>query len=728
MPKLDTVVEGEARPYGYYGVDLYGRSSRQVHGDCPFCGKEGRFYVNIEDGRWDCKKCSLSGNLTTFIRHLWERSTALNSDLTPLAKERPPLTVGTLAYWGVVKSMIDGSWLIPGYTMKGEIGALYKWARPYGAEKNRLCLPPSPDDSENKYGHYPSGCGPAQFVPDRDTVWLTEGFWDGAALWQALDTSGMTANVVSIPGCNVFKSAWCTLFAEKNVILAPHNDHKRERPPAGSGRYFYPGFDGMKKAAGMMSVHTPPVDIRCLFWSGSASKQCDESRPDGFDLRDYFARRGSVDDLMAMVAQVPDSWMKVPIKEGAVQRLEPKPCQSWKVLVASMEKAFEWRQCLQDVFAVMLAVCISTDRAGDQLFLQVVGAPGSLKTKMCDAILVSKGCKLVDNLKGFFSGWKGEGGKDCSLLSRANHKTMVTPEADTIMSSPQFPELMGQLRRIFDGTVNASYKNSSTEKHWTNLRTPWIMAGTPHRMLETEQSSLGDRFLRVVIAPPTKAEQDAILRRVCFMAMDTAKQEANGVPESHGCSEVMEAMRVAGGYVDYLRDNAGDLVAAVKYDRDKLGDTCSHLGRFVADLRARPSQAKKGTSAADIDSSKEEPNRVAFQLTRLAIMLAAVTQEYEADSNTILRIVAKVAFDTAIGKTMSLARFLYERGAGGARLNQCSMAAKTGDQRTTTLLYFLREIDVVEVIQVKQPACRPVSHWRLTARHRSLWDEVMALV
>lgn len=36
--------------------------------DCPYCSKEGHFYINYVNGQNDCKKCGYQGNLFTFLQ------------------------------------------------------------------------------------------------------------------------------------------------------------------------------------------------------------------------------------------------------------------------------------------------------------------------------------------------------------------------------------------------------------------------------------------------------------------------------------------------------------------------------------------------------------------------------------------------------------------------------------------------------------------------------------
>ena len=45
-----------------HGIIFKGTSGNQAYGNCPFCGKENKFYANQENGLWDCKVCGLKGN------------------------------------------------------------------------------------------------------------------------------------------------------------------------------------------------------------------------------------------------------------------------------------------------------------------------------------------------------------------------------------------------------------------------------------------------------------------------------------------------------------------------------------------------------------------------------------------------------------------------------------------------------------------------------------------
>ena len=69
MPKVDGVVAAtdkpqrpdvpeKLRPYTFHGVELDWHGKEDAIGDCPFCGRERKFRVNVKTGLFRCLVCS----------------------------------------------------------------------------------------------------------------------------------------------------------------------------------------------------------------------------------------------------------------------------------------------------------------------------------------------------------------------------------------------------------------------------------------------------------------------------------------------------------------------------------------------------------------------------------------------------------------------------------------------------------------------------------------------
>lgn len=445
----------------------------------------------------------------------------------------------------------------------------------------------------------------------------------------------------------------------------------------------------------------------------------------------------SVADLLTGANQrcrppLPDAEVEALIKSvlGVAERaktdLVPLWCSSWASLEAAWRDALEWRQDMADVLAVMLAVAASTVQTGDQLFLQVVGDPGSAKSRFCDAMLVSPKCKRLEKAKGFFSGFRDfkDPAKDFSFIARANRCCLITPEADIFMSAPGAVELMSEQRRIFDGSASTSYKNQDEDVVYSGLRTPWIMAGTP-AMFTTQQGHLGDRFLRVRMRPPDDATKHAILHRVGRTAWDAVCQESNCSPESVAVPEISLANRLTGGYVEWLRANVTDRLRGVRRASDEavVIGACARLADFTAFMRSRPPD-HLSYREPDYEPSKELPSRLQAQFLRLAACLAVVLNKPRVDEE-VLSLVRRVALDTAHGRTLTLTGWLWKAGPDGAAPETVAIWAREPEERVRRWLTHMTKVGVAESFVPQDWGIVQPQRWRLTQRLKTLYEEVI---
>lgn len=773
MPKLapktqpneptESLREKILKPYLFHGVEIHDDGqSENVPGDCPFCGKENKFSVNATTGLSKCWVCGVGSdkggmNPLGFVRALWDASDKATTDYSELVANRGFLDADAPMQWGAAQSIVDRAWMLPGRDAKGNICQVYRWV---GMPKRTMYPTPG-------LGHGMFWAAP----PDKQTAWITEGFWDGGAAWELLrqikqtgsglqitasEQSSLLADtsIVGIPGCNSFKQEWASLFDGKDVVLPFDNDHPKLRCKACKKSYskimhsFCPkcrgslegpeippaGYMGVKRVAGMLAGHAK--SIRFVKWGASGY---DPNLPCGSDLRDVLCagktlaeRVPLLGQLLAKIQPIPDDWgITAPINGHSHSKdIEALPCTSWAECYAAWKEAMELRQSLEDALSVGLAVCLSTNQKGEsQLFLQIIGDAGGGKTRFLDGMRVSRTTYLLEHLTGFHSGWKDGSGNDFSLIARINGKTLITPEGDVMMSNPKAAELMSQQRRIFDGSSKAEYKNKTEEenKEHTGLRTPWIIGGTP-ALLSFNQSRVGDRFLKVILDHPDEKGKQAILRKVALRAIDSVMQSSNGTAGSILSKEMLFAYQMTGGYVDYLRENSDTLLQRVEIpDREMFAWRCGQMADLVSHLRARPDMTK----ADEKHETKEMPTRLTEQFIRLACCLAVVLGRFRIDAE-VMRRVRKVAMDTASGKTLDwlrqfrakdaedVAKGQEESGCGSAQL---AIVMHEEENHVKRYLKFLKKIKVVENFKSTQSARE--TRWRLTPKMKELWKEVV---
>lgn len=730
------------RPYTFHGVHLSVRGSHAV-GDCPFCGREGKFSIDTASGLWRCFVCGAGteaggGNGLVFTRLAYEiAATALlrnpGAFHAGIAADRRLLSPATAAAWGVVPALDGVTWLVPGYGTDGKLDQVYRrvWDQTAHGGTGAWQLRPTP-------GIWPDGKVHAlhmpihDFDPARPNVVVCEGPWDGMALWELW--GDRDTNIVAVPGCGSWRSEWSEMCRGKVVTLMYDSDHPREHI---KGRVSRAGYDAMVRVAKRLSGIA--ASVRWLKWGPDGY---DPTLPSGFDVRDMLTQGdGSVEsrkfflaELMLKVEDAPSEWFNptVPmVINGHRVGTEVMPCSTWADCEGAWKDAMYWRADIADALAALLAVCASTKQSGNQLFLDLIGSPGSAKTTLCRGLLVSGHCIHLENVTKLISGFKkpGDGDKDCSFLARANNKTWVTCEFDTLSSSPQYHDLMGKVRRIFDGETSATYGNSDEDRIYTAMRTPWIRAGTP-KMMDHDQSQLGDRFIRYILTDPDESEKRKIAKRALQLERSAIMETANCTAGSITDPKTRRAQSLTGGYVDWLRANIEEQLGLVDVS-DSVEDYCIDLAELSADLRARP-QHNSRNKMEDIEAHdyKELPTRLSRQNIRMASCLAVVLNKRSIDAD-VLRITRKIALDTAAGHSLNMVQWLcspnpradcqpYQE-CGGLMTRTLEMWTGMSPERMAKYLGFLRKIGVLEWREIRQS----FGAWFLTDRVYNLYLRVM---
>lgn len=724
MPKVSTTPKN-LKPFLFHGVDLGEPDGDHAHGTCPLCGREEKFFVNAETGLWDCKRCGVSGNPTTFLRQLYDACRSPSTDYKRLAQDRR-VSEATLAAWGVVKSHLTGDWVVPGYATSGEIGNLYRYVRDF--KTKRMCLLSTPETGHQLFG-LPT------FDVGAETIYLCEGPWDAMALWEALGSLKRTddgysstgnvgvslrvnAAVLATPGCNVYFDHWSSLLAGKRVVICFDSDHPLERngkvaPPAGHA-------GARRVAETLINSSEPPASVSILSWGEGGY---DPARKHGYDVRDLLTsgdRAEGVEEFLTRIQPIPEEWRTEQVKKasGGGARIDMIECHSWKELTNQWRKAMQWPDSgtgLDYALSVMLASAMSTQMIGDQLWVRVVSPPSTGKTQLCDGLGVNhQQVRSVGNFTGLHSGFQtdGEAKEDHSLLSALKDKTLVIKDADTLMKNPAREKIVGQLRDAYDMNCAVAYGNR-VKREYMNHRFTVIMAGT-EAMLEMDTADLGARFLDVVVMDQINADLEAdVNRRGFFRILNNRGTSANGVASTQDDGNMIKAKAMTGGYLSWLRSRAERLLAEVNVgeDADKIQERISTLAQFVAFARARPSKTQ------DEAVTREMSARLNAQLTKLAICLAVVLNRKTIDDE-VMRRVTRVARDTARGKVLDIFRRLLPTGRLGVESQAISNLIHHGYQKTQSLLRFLRAIGGAEWFNPVSEDGKVLSRvrWRLTPR------------
>jgi hypothetical protein len=759
MPTIDETPD-TLSAYTFHGLIFTPpNSSGESTTDCPFCGREGKFYVSVHTGVWQCKRCQAGsdkggGNASTFIRLLHEESRRVTTDFAELARERRLLSSDTLSRWGLCQSIITDDWLIPAYNLDGKLNQLYRYARvrkgPNGWGNSFLptpgLIPPNALTYDDAHKQRHGLMGFKLFDTKKRNVFLCEGPWDAMCVWEVLRLTAWTksgyvltssekdslyssTSVIAVPSCNVFYESWRPLFADKVVTFFYDNDYplrnkvtEKVTPPA--------AWMGMQRAAQVLiAAEVPPAEMYYIQWDPDG-KDHNRKLHHGYDVRDAIARIGAntnlrvkyLGEVLNKVRPVLEEWTEKTPRWGEQKDkpLDPLPCQEWSELVNSWRLAMKWHQGLNDGLAVMLACAASTKTPNDQLWIKVMSPPSTGKSTLAEGLAVArKFVKPVSTLTGLVSGHKGKNGStdDHSLIVQAHMKCLIVKDSDTLLQMGNLDKIMSEMRDVYDGTIRTYFKNDQSRDYENVLMTMCLCGTSALRKLD--ESELGQRFINFDMMDRIDLDQErAIVRKRIRQATMSLKLNGEEGQWRRDTPEERHAKQLTGGYLIYLRENMLALLDSIHVSPE-VELRIEDLAIFVAHARARPSKRQD-----EVDAHRELSARLGVQLHKLATCLAIVMNRKEVDAE-VMRVVTKAALDTSRGRVLQLIRLLHESGEQGSETKTLSGLTHDSGQKFHALLRFMRELGIIEPFSRKIGKVTSKPKWRLTDTMRALYEEVI---
>jgi hypothetical protein len=672
------------RPFTFHGLELESVGNKRHKADCPFCGKESKFFVHEETGLWDCKSCQEKGNIPVFLQKLYEESknNTKETDLAALAKDRQ-LPASIMLEWGIVKSAINGDYLIPAHNTKGTLANLHKVVK--GKDGKWLILG-TPGCNLHPFGTH-------LLNKTKQTVWVAEGPWDGIAtdwaLRQITDTKGKgyvksdnpktalhkTHGVMAIPGAGNFQPEWSQHLDSKTAMLCLDNDHphvrclkcKEKRTKAtpkcqcGSketmGQTLQAGWQGSKRACKVIGESgLLPKSLYRLKWGEDGF---DPELKHGYDMRDLMIDGGPlklVSTVMGRLEHVNLEEEAEASDETAPLAIEPLERTTYKALVKDYKETLCFSDPMRETLTVMLAVAISTDLKGDQLWLRVIGPPGSGKTTLAECMSVAREWVYAKSMfTGFHSGFTGGVGgakKDASLIPVINGKTFVIKEGDNLLTAPNRDRILSELRDLYDGTSRSAYRNR-VARDYEDVKTTIIVCGTD-TLRGLNRSSLGDRFLDCEIFG--EQEADPYLDRALNNTFDRVTSSLRDTPagtEQLGEDKMLFLKRATYGYLKYMKENLRSL--PIPKCPEKYHAQIKALGQFLGNVRAR---GHRSDHEQGYRPRAELATRLVSQFAKLAICIALVLGK-EAIDDEVIALLRKVVIDTATSYHLEIVQLLY---------------------------------------------------------------------
>lgn len=486
-PALKGFFQHGYNPTGETGSD-------QLVGNCIFCGKDGHFYINPKVKKWDCKKCGRSGGFKTWLKEIvdWSQQFFCKAIAINLGRDRG-IKLSVLREERVGFNPLTKEYLVPVFGQNREdVWDIKRYI------KGRFWST--------------AGCKKSLYgwdrILDAHTVWLCEGEWDALMCRTFLNNESIVS--VAVPGGDIFMQDWTQLFANKKVYVVYDNDET--------------GTRGMNKVYKMLTSLVS--DIQFIHWP--------DSKPDGYDLRDYCNEKKSLHSILTFFQPLPPGLEEgegsdaIGIDSGKYTG-EGLPHEE---VYKEFKSIFEMNDT--SVLDVMYGTIVANRLDGDPLWLFLVGPPGSLKSELlmtlvdCPAILTTTSVTPHS----LVSGANFSGGGDPSLIPRLNGKVLIMKDFTTIlnMNPTARDDIFGILRDAYDGRTEKVFGNGVTRVYESKFG---IVAGvTPAIELYIEgNTAMGERFLSYRIPVVTDlSEQRAMVKRA-ILNVGTEKDKRKRLKE-----------------------------------------------------------------------------------------------------------------------------------------------------------------------------------------------------
>ena len=583
--------------FSSWGFVERGKMNNQVFGDCPFCEKEGKFYLNQKTALWDCKVCGISGNYLQFLEKISKQnsSSITEGDFNSLAKDRG-LPVTALKGLGI--GVYGKTYTLPIYNEFGKFQDLRRFRLGKQMRASVGCN---------------TGLWGIEKLKEAKIVYVCEGEWDGIALRWLLGFLNKPGTVVAVPGANTFKNEWVQHFNGKEVFACYDCDEAGE--------------------LGDLNLHHKLKDnvksIQHLHWSGKL--------PSGFDIRDLISieaikermPKKTYKALLAMFKPFPvkkDASIKV-VEKGELKRVEVEE-------VYEIFKKFLFLKNT-DGIQIMLATVMANYIEGDPIWMFLVAPPGSAKTEIVQALGGSDKVYAVSSLTphALISGASFVGGGDPSLIPKLNNKVLGIKDFTTIMElrENERDEIFGILRDSYDGHCNKIFGNGIKRSYESKFG---IIAGVTPVIyhLDAQNQSLGERFLKFSIETNLNhLSEDEIITR----AISNINREKN---------MRTDIAKVVADFIDwkYSELESNKFIPTIPQE---IKLKIIALAKYGSRMRGTVSRDKYRTEMINSRPSSEIGSRLGKQIAKLSQALALVNGRREVNEEDY-RLIRKCMLDT----------------------------------------------------------------------------------
>ena len=370
--------------------------------------------------------------------------------------------------------------------------------------------------------------------------------------------------------------------------------------------------------------------------------------------------------MSSIVELISASLTQIDLSE--VEVVKARHCVTFDDLMGVYRENLVVTQSFEDCMAICLAVHVAVKLESEPLWLYLVGAPSSGKSTICELLCADEHhTRPLSKFTGLVSGSR----QGQHLIPFLQNKCVIVKDGTLLLESTpqQLANVYGELRDIFDGSLEAKYRNGVSAS-FSNI-TFGMIIGITERIYALSMAALGERFLhcRLETTRETETERnDSAIRRIlsgCKLSV------AEGNDEGDSRSFPKQRQYTA-GFINHLHSRLTneDIIRPSFTDEDvKL---IQALADVVACSRASAPR-KSDRDEITYDSRPEASTRLAKLFTKQALSLCYVFGCTKINDR-IKRLLCKVCVDTSHGRQFEILKALTLSQQG---LNKQAVAVAT---------------------------------------------------
>lgn len=322
---------------------------------------------------------------------------------------------------------------------------------------------------------------------------------------------------------------------------------------------------------------------------------------------------------MNILAIIQSALTEVDLNE--VISVQPQQCNSFTRLMEIYRQDMTVTQSLEDCMAVCMAVHVAVALEGDPLWMYLVGAPSSGKSTICELLGSDEiHTRAMSKFTGLVSGSR----QGTHLVPMFQGKCVVVKDGTVLLdSNPQtISQVFGELRDIFDGSLEAHYRNGVSAS-FSGISFGMII-GMTEKIYGMNMSALGERFLHVRLETTRDTEVIRNKRAIESIFNTTGRSLSEGNEIGDQRSFPVQRSFTA-GFLSHLHSKVRqEDILKPKYTQDDI-DLIQSLGDMIACSRAQAPRSREfGQNELLYDAVPEASTRVVKQIARLARFNGAV--------------------------------------------------------------------------------------------------------